>query len=295
MNNQIEILVQQPGLHTSIQDLGRPGYQNQGVPLGGSLDHSAHILANRLVGNPDHYPLIEITLLGPKLLIKGSGQIALAGGVFEVYKNGALLPFYETIPIEGETELVFKKLLSGCRAYLAVGGVWEIPTWLGSKSLAPFQSEQLTPASLLYKEQAILIESTPFLRKRKLPLHQYPDYARPCNIEVLAGPEFAQMESATIAHFFSNTYHLSPSSNRMGARLLPLLKNYQTTKNLISTGVIPGTLQITNEGQVIVLQADAQTIGGYPRLGVLSRESLDKIAQLKPGDPFRFIFSQDHS
>ena len=292
MDNQIEILVQQPGLHTSIQDLGRPGFQNQGIPLGGSLDHSAHQLANRLVGNPDIYPTIEITLLGPKLLIKGSGQMALAGGIFEVYKNGEQISFYETIPVEGAIELVFKKLVHGCRAYLAVGGEWEIPDWLGSKSLAPFQSKRLTPESLLYKGQSIQIQSTPFLRKRKLPPSQHPGYTTPCKIEVLAGPEFDQIDRATIAQFFSSTFQLSSSSNRMGARLLPLLEGYQAPKNLISTGVIPGTVQITNQGQAIVLQADAQTVGGYPRIGILSRIGLDRIAQLKPGDSFQFVFKQ---
>ncbi len=290
MVNQIDIFIEQAGLHSSIQGLGRLGYQNQGIPISGSLDHSAHQLANRLVGNPDHYPLIEITLLGPKLQIKGSGQMALAGAVFEVYKNGAPISFYETIPFEGETEIVFKKLLSGCRAYLAIGGEWKIPEWLGSKSLAPFQSKALTPASLLYKGQSIQIDATPYVRKRKLPPDQYPVFNTPAIIPVLPGPEMERMDRSTVAQFFSNVYQLSNSSNRMGARLLPRLTKYQANTKLISTGVIPGTIQITNEGQAIVLQADAQTIGGYPRIGILSREGLDQMAQLKPGDAFRFIF-----
>lgn len=288
MSQAITIQAEQAGLYTSIQDLGRPGYQAQGIPIGGALDRRAAIQANYLVGNLLHEPLLEVTLLGPKLAFNQAVQIAITGADLSAQLDGHDFPMYQTIAVPAGGILRFGKPQSGCRAYLAVGGKWQVKKWLNSASLATQQSELLTPESLLKKDQQIDIRIQQFVKPRML-RPDLPKIEEECfRLEVLPGPEFERFTRKNIAHFFAQSYIVTPSSNRMGYRLEPGIINYAWDRENISSGIVPGTVQITNNGQPIVLMADAQTIGGYPRIANLSNESLSQMAQLRPGDKLRF-------
>lgn len=286
MPHNLIIRVDQPGLQSTIQDLGRPGYQAMGIPLGGALDRRSAIQANYLVGNVLSEPLIEITLLGPKLIFEKEAQIALTGANLSAKLDDDILPMYQTVVVQPGAILRFGKPQKGCRAYLAVGGQWQIKTWLESASLATQQAELLTPDSLIKKGQQLRVKIQQFIKPRMLRPEPLPE-SGVC-LDLLPGPEFELFSRRDVAHFFAQSYQITPSSNRMGYRLSPSIPDFSWPKENISSGIVPGTIQITNEGQAISLLADAQTVGGYPRIANLTNGSINKIAQLRPGDHLRF-------
>lgn len=288
MSKSLTINIIRTGLQTTIQDLGRPKYQSSGIPLGGALDRKAAIQSNYLVDNPLDAPVLEITLLGPKLQFSESCQIALSGADLSARLNGQELSRYATISVEAGDHLSFGKAQIGCRAYLAIRGNWAIQKWLGSASMATQHTENLTPDSLLSTGKTIQISIPKNIPPRQLKAQHFSYLTDTSALKVLPGPEFLAFDRKTIARFFAQTYRLGTASNRMGCRLEPSLEAYSWPRENISSGIVPGTVQMTNKGQAIVLLADAQTIGGYPRIVNLTEESLQRIAQLRPGAELRF-------
>lgn len=288
MSKLLSIHIERAGLHTTIQDFGRPSYQSSGIPLGGALDRRAAIQANYLVDNPLDAPVIEVTLLGPKLNFSNNCQLALTGADLSAKLNGQLISRYKTIGIKAGDHLSFGKANLGCRAYLAIRGRWIVTEWLGSASWATQHGAQLTPDAKLDAGNVLKIEIPENITPRQLSAKHYRYLQDEGPLDVLPGPEFDQFDRKTIARFFAQSYQLGANSNRMGCRLEPKLEGHHWPKENISSGIVPGTVQITNEGQAIVLLADAQTIGGYPRIVNLTEESLQRIAQLKPGEGLRF-------
>lgn len=288
MSKPLNINIERTGLHTTIQDFGRPGYQSSGIPLGGALDRRAAIQANYLVDNPLDTPVLEITLLGPQLNFPGDCQLALTGADLSAKLNGQFISRYKTIGVKTGDHLSFGKANLGCRTYLAIRGKWIVKEWLGSASWATQHGIKLTPDSKLALGGTIQIEIPENITARQLPVQHFSYLTDSSPLNVLPGPEFFDFDRKTIARFFAQTYQLGTASNRMGCRLEPALEGYAWPKENISSGIVPGTVQMTNEGQAIVLLADAQTIGGYPRIVNLTEESLQRIAQLKPGAKLRF-------
>lgn len=276
------------GLHTSIQDRGRNGYQAFGVPTGGALDKSSAKIANWLLDNPIDTPVLEITLMGPTILIEGDCQIALAGADLSPAINKEAAPMYETINVKSGAILSFGKAKQGCRAYLAVRGFWKASKWLGSCSLSTYAGSELTPDNIIRKDSSIEIESLQPIAKKVYPRKLRPDYSTSLRVRVLPGPEFEAFSPYAIGYFFSRAYSLTPNSNRMGYRLNADMIDFKPRREVISSGVVPGTIQVTNSGQPIVLMADAQTSGGYFRLANIISADMDAVAQLKPGDEIWF-------
>ena len=289
MNHHTTTLhIKKAGLHTSIQDIGRISYQEFGVPSGGVMDREAANTANWLVGNPKNTPLLEITLMGPTIHIQGSAQIALTGANLSPQLNQGTIPMYETLTINKEATLSFGKAINGCRTYLAVGGDWQVHQWLGSSSAATTNTAILTPDSLLQKNSQLQIQPRLFLPKRVQDIGLRPIYSDLAFIKVMPGPEFDLFSPYAIASFFSQTYTISNDSNRMGYRLIGKKLIVELKQEVISSGIVPGTIQISNSGQAILLMRDAQTTGGYPRIANVIRKDLDMLAQLKPGAKIRF-------
>ena len=288
-NRQISIKVDHAGLQTTIQDMGRSGYQAEGIPVGGALDQQAALQANYLVGNSLTAPVLEITLLGPKLLFEEDTQIAITGADLSARLDGAPAPMDQTIFVQANSILRFGKPKKGCRAYLAIGGAWQVTDWLGSASQATQHADKLTPDSLLKKGQRLTLTVSTSIQPRQISPSNHYHNEGITSIETLPGPDFESFERKHIAHFFAQSYTITPSSNRMGYRLSPNIPSFTSSSERISSGIVPGTIQITNNGQPIVLLADAQTVGGYPRIANLTSESLNIIAQLRPGNQLRFI------
>ncbi len=287
MSSILSLHFLKPGLFTTIQDQGRFGYQAFGVPTSGALDQGAAALANELVGNSIDSPLLEITLMGPKIQFEGKGVIALTGADLSATLNGEACPLHQTVRVSDADVLQFGRPTHGCRSYLSVGGKWEIPSWLSSCSAITQNGAALTPASLIKKGSTIQVITR--AHHGVAPRAQnWSRSTRSPEIRVLPGPEFDLFSRFTIGEFFSKTYSISPDSNRMGYRLTEKLSSFHPPKELISSGIIPGTIQITSAGQPIVLLADAQTSGGYYRIVNVISADLDALAQLRPGDHLSF-------
>ncbi|WP_053224217.1 5-oxoprolinase subunit C family protein [Roseivirga seohaensis] len=277
-----------PGLQTTIQDLGRHGVQDLGIPINGAMDKASAQLANHLVGNSADSQVLEITLLGPKIQFEGQCQIAITGADLSAEINGNTIPLFRTINIEHGDVLSFGKPLTGCRAYLAINGKWDIQSWLGSFSASATNTAQTTPDSIIVKDQILEI-----IRGKDQPIITISESERPslsieAPIKVYPGPEFEAFSAVEKQSFFGDRFTIGQDSNRMGYRLKEALNGYTKKEEVISSGVIPGTIQITNSGQPIVLMADAQTTGGYPRIANVSSTELDRLAHFKPGDTVRF-------
>lgn len=276
------------GLQTLIQDQGRIGYQSYGVPVSGVMDQQAATLANQLVGNPTNHPVLEITLLGPTIQVEGDCQIAITGADLSPEINRQAIPLYTTIAVKDGDTLSFGAIKNGCRAYLAIGGNWQIPKWLDSYSALPYSGKAATPNSLIEKGTTLPVETRPSIPIQNIKKEAQPIYPKTLRVRVLPGPEFEAFSSYTIAYFFSRGYQLTNDSNRMGYRLNANLIDFKPEREVISSGIIPGTIQITSAGQPVILMADAQTVGGYYRIANVISEDLDKLAQLKPGDEVWF-------
>ena len=294
-----------PGLLTTVQDQGRSGYGHLGVPRGGCLDRLSAKIANALVGNPLTEAVVEITMLGPTFSVEGECQIAIAGGEIPVFLNREPIPMYRTVTIPDHSTLKFENMKTGCRTYLAIRGRWKIRPWLESASAALYEP-RATPDSIMTKGAHLKVETDVQIQERALADKQYIQSklasfevssalsvgqpGRGVFVHVIPGPEFNQLSSSDIAVLFGNWHRIHPQSNRMGFRLETVFPKYQPGESMISSGCTPGTIQLSRDGKPMILMADAQTTGGYPRIGKVVESDLDILAQARPGDYLSFKY-----
>lgn len=283
----IEVL--KTGIQTSIQDLGRFGFRSEGIPVAGVMDTRSSKMANWLVGNTESAPVLEMTMLGSDLLFHSDTAIAITGADISPVLNGIPVKLYQTIAIQKGDRLTFGALKNGCRAYLAVAGGFDIEAVLGSCStyfyanIGGFEGRAIRKGDVLKTFKL----GKP-LKQRIIPFHLIPKLFRTFSARFIEGAEWNYFEENSLRDFQSNAYQVQPQSNRMGYRLEgePLL--HSVSKDIISSGVIAGTIQIPGNGHPIVTLADAQTTGGYPRIGNIISVDLPYLAQLKSNDTIRF-------
>lgn len=288
MANELTLTFLKPGLQTSLQDKGRAGLQNLGVPIGGALDSTSAKMANQLVGNDENTPVLEITMIGPQILFDSDALIALTGAPFELYCDDELIENNTPTYIKSGSVIKFGKLKSGCRAYLAVAGNWKVKKWKGSVSPL-LQVTEATPDSIIKKGTKLKIDSAFLNKTGSWDKNKHtPIIAHRIRLRVKPGPEFNSISRIAIAKFFGQGHEISQDVNRMGYKLTTHLISTEEREEMISSGIIPGTIQITGSGQPIILLKDAQTTGGYPRIANILSEDLDQLAQLKPGDEIWF-------
>ena len=283
------------GLRTVFQDFGRSGYQYLGVPSGGAMDRFSATIANRLVGNADDAALMEVTLMGPTIEIRGDCRIAIAGGDLSPMLDGRPVAMWETIPVVGTQQLSFGSRRSGCRCYLAIAGEFQLPSWLGSVSVSPSGANPATEYRSFKGETLVVVVGS-----RKGNKRIFPEQRRPVGlvgsesrtvekrVQVLPGPEWDWFSTEQQEKFRNCRFEILPSSSSMGLRLSSFLDSPLEQPVMISSAVVPGVIQVTPSGQPILLMRDAQTTGGYPRIGVVCYECLNEVAQLCPGDSIRF-------
>jgi biotin-dependent carboxylase-like uncharacterized protein len=271
------------GLRTTTQDLGRPGHTHMGVPSGGALDRSAMRYANHLIGNALGAPVLEVTLSGPHLRCLEAGRVALIGSGFDLLLNGEPQPALLPIPVNPGDELVIKSSGNGCRAYLSVSGEWRAKRWLGSASALRIGSHELVPGAIWIRGD--------ILETRDRSVEPWPSALLvpqpPSNIiRVSPGPEHEWLDEHGRAQLLSKRIRVIDPSNRVGLRTNTKIKLREDKRRveMVSSGVQPGTVQLTHGGQAIILMRDGQTIGGYPRVLQCASQSLDQLAHLKVGD-----------
>ena len=279
--------VHRPGPFTTIQDRGRFGYQHMGVPVSGALDPFAHRAANLLVGNGPDCATLEITFLGPDLEVLNPADIAVTGAAMTLSVNGRPAPQWSSFRVRSGDRVRFGQATSGCRAYLAVTGGFDVPEVMGSRStyvsgaIGGLSGGPLQAGDILARGPGRLLE-------KALRLPQHPLYASEIHLRALPGPQ-DDCFASSLEIFFSSVYSVTDKVNRMGYRLRgPVLdREPQAPKSIISEPSVAGNVQVPPDGQPIILLVE-QTIGGYTKIATVVTADLFKIAQARPGDRVRF-------
>ncbi|MGE6292748.1 biotin-dependent carboxyltransferase family protein [Aeromonas media] len=278
------LAVIRPGLQSSVQDLGRPGVRHLGIALGGALDREALILANRLVGNPAGAAGIELVLGAAEFGFLRDGWLALTGADCAATLDGEAVWHGWRWRVRRGQRLRLSAPRHGMRTYLALDGGVVVPPVMGSRATelqAAFgghQGRALQAGDRLPLGEPLAHAGT---------LGAWLRESDAC-LRVLPGPEFDEFEPAAVAALWQGEWRLNPASNRMGIRLDGPTLVRSRGRELASHGVLPGVIQVPPGGQPIVLLADAQTTGGYPRIGCVIEADLWKLAQLRPGARLRF-------
>jgi antagonist of KipI len=284
--------VLESGLHSMVVDGGRPNYRSLGVPVSGAADRSALALGNALVGNPPDTAALEVTLAGPTLRAERSVAGVVYGAPFELTRNGEPLSTSRTFSLEPGEVLQIRGTRVGLRAYLCVPGGFSTEVILGSRSaLEPVPRGAVLPcgpsalSSRQFKPERNWDPNVTLQRVFGLP-------PSTVLLRVVPGPQFDWFDAERLLprtfEFDWPGLEVSAASNRMGLRLSgePLAV---PARELVSEPVCPGSVQVTREGQCIILGMDGQTIGGYPKLAQVIGADLDTLGQVRPGDRVQLI------
>lgn len=294
LNKQEGLRVIKAGFLTLLQDVGRSQVMHQGLAAGGAMDRHAWAWANRLLGNNYNTPCLEITFGGLQLESRAATRIALTGAEVPFTINGQPQALWKSLTLQAGDKLQLDAPKTGLRSYLAVSGGFKVPQNLGGSCATLVREgtggqyedgQKVAEGDLLPCKSLTAKELTqqPF----KVPADKIPDYKQPLVLDVILGAQLDRFPATSLARFFNETYLISPQSDRMGARLDgPPLK--VIGERLISEGISLGAIQVTADGQPIILLNDRQTIGGYPKLGAVTPRSLDALAQRLPGTEVRF-------
>ncbi|MFX3622518.1 MAG: biotin-dependent carboxyltransferase family protein [Ectobacillus sp.] len=283
------LTVIRPGLLTTIQDLGRFGFQKYGVIASGAMDPLSHRIANLLVGNPEQEATLEITMVGPLIEFSVPTLIAICGGDLSPALDGVSIPMYKPVLAEKGSRLSFGKARNGCRTYLAVAGGFSIAPTMNSKStylragIGGYNGRALQAGDIIPCKEWTKRVPLPanWGASRVFRIKQGP-------IRAIKGKEFPLFSAKSQTDFFSQPFSVTLNSDRMGYRLSGPKLTLQKPTELVSEAVSFGTIQVPSDGNPIALLADRQTTGGYPRIAAIISVDLPNIAQAKPRDTISF-------
>jgi antagonist of KipI len=293
------ISIIKPGLLDTIQDLGRSGYGNWGVNPGGMMDTYAGSVANMLVGNCATEAVLEIHFPGPQILFEQNALIAITGADFSPMLNDEPVGRWQPVVVRKNTVLQFPRQEWGARCYLSIHGGFDIAKWLGGYATSlkigagGFKGRSLQKGDeLTTKENTIYFAG--WLKEEKnmrgLPWRISAEnvYRLPNEIFFLKGHEWEKLTGPSRYSFEENNFIIHPSSDRMGYRLRGAALELIEKTELVSSAVCFGTLQLLPGSELVLLMADHQTTGGYPRIGHVVSAHLPKLAQLRPSDCIQF-------
>jgi antagonist of KipI len=298
----MSITIIKPGILSTLQDAGRYGHRQWGITPGGVMDIFAATMANRLAGNTGNEAVLEMHFPAAELLLEEDVLLGIAGADFNLHINNEPAANWQSHYVTAGSTIRFQSLRKGCRVYMAVHGGWQAHQWLGSYATHStlgvggyggralqkkdrLQCKAVTPASAAQYQAAV----------SKNNIHKI--YGADAVIDCLPGPEFHLLNTVSQQQLLSKQsfFQISPQSNRMGYRLLGPPLQLQQPVNLLSSAVSFGTVQLTSGGELIILMADHQTTGGYPRIVSITAAHLPKLAQLPPGSflQFRLVSMQE--
>ncbi|WP_159429874.1 biotin-dependent carboxyltransferase family protein [Halarsenatibacter silvermanii] len=290
-----KIKIIEPGPLTTVQDLGRPGFQRYGMPQAGAMDSFACRTASRLVGNEDNSAVLEFTMKGPTIEFLQPTALAVTGPNFKPHLNGCLIPQWRSIYAGSKTVLSFPSNPSGAggRGYIAFKGGIDVPRIMGSRStyikggIGGFKGRPLEEEDvLIVKEKA---QKSDF-SDAYLPAANRPDYDTEITARVIMGPQDKNFSSSGIENFLGGNFTVTAQADRMGYRLQgPSIEHRRKdSADIISDGIPPGAVQVPGHQNPIIMMADRQTTGGYPKIATVITSDQDRIAQLKPGNIINF-------
>lgn len=284
------IRILSPGLLTTVQDLGRTGYQRTGISPSGAVDRKALKIANILVGNQPGEGALEMTMAGASMEFTEPDVVAVTGGNFEPTINGAPVPTYAAVPVRAGDVLALGPAKSGCRAYVAFAGGLNVPVVMGSKStnlkcgLGGFGGRRLKTGDELplFAPRAALDKME--LRRAEVPEPPGAEAA----VRVILGPQDDSFTQAGIRTFLSEAWTVTNRCDRMGCALDGAPVEYRSKADIISDGIPFGAVQIPSDGKPIVMLSDRQTTGGYAKIAAVISSDLPVFAQRRPGGRIRF-------
>ncbi|MFW5791018.1 MAG: biotin-dependent carboxyltransferase family protein, partial [Bacillota bacterium] len=286
-----KIKILEPGLCTTVQDRGRTGYQRYGMPESGAMDEFSYKIANSLVDNNENAPALEFTLNGPKIKFLDNCIIALTGAVSQAYLNQCQIPAWQSIYVPAGAVLSIKNFKKGVRGYLSFKGGLKVEEVLNSCStylrgnLGGYLGRRLKENDQL--EFAYNSDKSNY-KFRYLADEYIPEYKSQVECRVVMGPQAEWFSKDGIKTFLNSIYTVTDQADRMGYRLEGPEIEHSKGSDIISDGIPEGSIQVPGHQQPIVMLADRQTTGGYPKIATVIAVDIAKIAQLKPGDKVSF-------
>lgn len=292
-----------PGLFTTLQDAGRFGFEDYGVPPSGAMDEMSFAIANALVGNQANTGALEFTLTGATLRLTGSEpcSFAVTGDMALSIDGVEAAPYHRLTLLPGHT-LRITRTLSGARGYLAVAGGFKVKPVMGSVATLmraglggfngrPLQKGDwlpLNPPSRGLKKGHWLPSPSSMSGVRGVAEQRLMPQRERRPIRVILGPQNDHFDQTAIAQFLTNAYRVSEQSDRMGYRLSGNPIAHTQGFNIVSDGISRGSIQIPGSGEPIIAMNDRQTTGGYPKIATVIRADLARLGQAKPGDIISF-------
>ena len=278
------------GMMTTVQDLGRTGYQSQGFSVAGVMDVRSFKLANLLLDNPENEAVLEFSLIGPTLEFTDGTLIAITGGDFQPVINGEPAPMYTAIDVHKGDVLKFGSARTGSRGYIAFSSYLKIPVVMGSRctnmksSIGGFKGRKLQDGD--YIGFRIKRRYLPFFLSRTLELDEFNQ--EDVTLRVVLGPQEDRFSKQGIETFLNSEYTVTSDFDRMGCRLEGPYIARKETSDMISDGIAFGSVQVPSHGKPIILLADRQTTGGYPKIATVASVDIPWLVQRKTDHKVRF-------
>jgi len=286
------IAIVSSGLYTTVQDRGRWGYQEYGMPVTGAMDDFSLRIANILVGNDEYDAALETTLNGPEISFNIDAVIAITGANMVPRVNGYTVPMWRSIKISKGDVISFSFSTEGTRCYIAFAGGLDIPSVMGSCStfvrggIGGYEGRKLKSGDEIdLRDGNVSLEQ---LANKVVPLQYIPEYKENCRIRAILGPQDDYFTKESIEKFFNSLYEVTNEADRMGYRLSGPVLTHKAGADIISDGINLGSVQIPGHGMPIVMMADRQTTGGYTKIATVISTDISLISQLKPGNKVRF-------
>ena len=279
------IKVIDPGFYTSIQDKGRFGFQNYGVPVSGCMDENSAKIANQILRNLTSSALLELTMTGCSLEFKKDTIIAVTGSDMNAKLNGSSIQMYNKIDVKKGDLLSFGRFEYGFRTYIAFQGGIKSEKVMKSRSMY----NGITKSFKIQKNDKIVLNNL-INKSRSTNQEKIQKLILSDNIECYKGPEFHKLSKENKENLLKKQFSISNNHNRMGYILNEKIKN--NIKPIITSHVMPGTVQLTPGGKIIILMRDCQTTGGYPRILQLTNNAINILSQKMTNSEIKFNIKQ---
>jgi len=296
------IKVINPGLSTTVQDLGRPGYYHLGIPLSGGMDRFSLQAANMLVGNEEGAAVLEAVFMGPELQFASDALVAVTGAELPPKVDGVVQPTWTAFKVKAGQTLGFDFLKSGARAYIAIQGGIDVPVVLGSRSTYTLGALGGYEGRKLAAGDSLKIDGVAKAAKegRSVPANLRRLPGNPAELRVVPGLYWHRITDAAGAQFFADTWKVAPEADRIGYRFkggkpLEFVPRKQPfgagsdPSNIVDACYPYGSIQVPGGTEPIVLHRDAVSGGGYFMVGTVISADMDLIGQLQPHTPAKFV------
>lgn len=284
------IRILKAGMLTTVQDLGRTGYQSQGFSVSGVMDVRSFKIANLLLDNPENEAVLEFTLMGPTLEFTSETIIAITGGDFKPQVNGKPIKMYTAVYMHRGDILTFGGAHTGTRGYIAFSSYLDIPVVMGSRStnikcgIGGFKGRKLIDEDYIgFRAKRRYL---PYYLSRSLDLDEFDQDQ--VTLRVVMGPQDQYFTAAGRKTFLNSEYTVTSEFDRMGCRLEGPFIAYKTTSDIISDGIAFGSVQVPSHGKPIILLSDRQTTGGYAKIATVISVDIPKLVQRKTDQKIRF-------